>query len=177
MSTSPTTLSLKALRDAGYTVAIVEHWKHQVKARISDTISEPGSASTLPALVEPDWRPNMAQRTFKTYRPTVSERLQRRLIASSTKSHNATPCMEWQGARLPKGYGKIGDRRQKGTGWALTHRIAYEAAFGPIPDGQLVCHHCDNPPCCNPDHLFLGTHVDNAADMWAKGRQNMWWAP
>lgn len=50
------------------------------------------------------------------------------------------------------------------------HRIAYGLTFGPIPDGLLVLHHCDNPVCVRPDHLFLGTARDNTLDMYAKGR-------
>lgn len=50
------------------------------------------------------------------------------------------------------------------------HRVAYQIAIGPIPDGLLVCHHCDNPSCINPDHLFLGTTKDNAIDRARKGR-------
>lgn len=50
------------------------------------------------------------------------------------------------------------------------HRVAWEAANGPIPSGLFVLHRCDNPPCFNPDHLFLGTDADNKADMYAKGR-------
>jgi len=51
------------------------------------------------------------------------------------------------------------------------HRVAWETAHGPIPKGMCVCHHCDNPPCIELTHLFLGTKPDNNADMVAKGRQ------
>lgn len=52
----------------------------------------------------------------------------------------------------------------------LAHRIAYQIANGPVPDGMLACHHCDTPRCVNPAHLFQGTHEDNNRDMMAKGR-------
>ncbi len=50
----------------------------------------------------------------------------------------------------------------------LAHRMAYTLYHGEIPDDMFVCHHCDNPPCCNPHHLFIGTHRDNVEDMISK---------
>lgn len=77
-------------------------------------------------------------------------------------------CWIWMAVRHKKmGYGLFGlSHRQL----VLAHRFAYEQAFGAIPDGLSVLHRCDNPPCCNPEHLFLGTRADNIADMCAKGR-------
>lgn len=76
-------------------------------------------------------------------------------------------CWEWAGARKgSQGYGEFGVNRMPAT----AHRVAWELTHGPIPDGLFVLHRCDNPPCCNPAHLFLGTHQDNMADRDAKGR-------
>tara|TARA_B100001057_G_scaffold501139_1_gene621004 strand:- start:2595 stop:2969 length:375 start_codon:yes stop_codon:yes gene_type:complete len=55
------------------------------------------------------------------------------------------------------------------------HRIVYELIYGAIPPNMYVCHTCDNPPCCNPDHLFLGTQQDNMKDRKQKNRTN--WKP
>jgi Autographiviridae endonuclease len=79
----------------------------------------------------------------------------------------ANECWEWQRARLPKGYGRVS--RQL-FGEQLAHRAAYRLTHGDIPAGMCVMHSCDNPPCCNPDHLRVGTQADNLADMRAKGR-------
>lgn len=78
-------------------------------------------------------------------------------------------CWLWIGARNHNNYGRLADSTRPGHA-NLAHRIAWELTYGPIPDGMCVCHTCDNPPCVNPDHLWLGTHDDNMADRTAKGR-------
>lgn len=78
-------------------------------------------------------------------------------------------CIEWVRSVNPGGYGRI-TRGARGAGYALTHRVSWELVNGPVPDGSYVLHACDNPPCCNPDHLWLGSLSDNTQDMVAKGR-------
>lgn len=75
-------------------------------------------------------------------------------------------CWEWQGTRNPQGYGGV---RHDGVNWRA-HRLSYVLHKGPIPDGLLVLHSCDNPPCCNPSHLRTGTYADNMLDMVGRQR-------
>lgn len=75
-------------------------------------------------------------------------------------------CWPWLGARRRKGYGHITVNRRG----FITHRLAYQLANGVDPGELCVLHKCDNPPCCNPAHLFLGTHGDNNRDCAAKRR-------
>lgn len=76
-------------------------------------------------------------------------------------------CWLWTGAVNPKGYGHLRFNRKD----LIASRASWTAHRGPVPDGLLVLHRCDVPLCINPDHLFLGTHRDNVADMDAKGRR------
>ena len=80
-------------------------------------------------------------------------------------------CWPWTARCDDAGYGsfKVARRLVK------AHRIAWELTHGMIGDGLHVCHHCDNPPCCNPAHLFVGTRSDNMRDMAAKGRKRGGW--
>jgi hypothetical protein len=82
---------------------------------------------------------------------------------------NNNECWEW--ASL-SGTNQYAETHIYGNGDS-GHRIAYRLTFGEIPDGLYVCHHCDNPPCCNPKHLFLGTHQDNINDRERKGRNKL----
>ncbi len=71
------------------------------------------------------------------------------------------PCWIWTAATDKDGYGVIDEWR--------THRLSYWMAFGIIPEGHLICHHCDNPGCIRPTHLFPGTQKQNIQDAVAKG--------
>lgn len=78
-----------------------------------------------------------------------------------------TGCWLWLGelvGKLQYGRCEVGGRR------LLAHRLSWEVFNGPIPEGVLVLHECDTPTCCNPDHLFLGSHQDNIDDRVSKGR-------
>lgn len=78
-------------------------------------------------------------------------------------------CWEWQAHRSPAGYGQVWlDGTNVGA-----HRVAYQLTNGPIPEGMLVRHKCDNPPCVRPDHLEIGSVIDNYDDMVGRGRRNV----
>jgi hypothetical protein len=94
------------------------------------------------------------------YRP-IDERLWE-------KVHKTDSCWIWTGYKDGKGYGRIGYNGKV----EKPHRVSWMIANGEIPEGMFVCHHCDNPSCVNPEHLFLGTNNDNQRDMYNKGRGN-----
>jgi hypothetical protein len=78
-------------------------------------------------------------------------------------------CWEWQRPLTAYGHGYL-TYKHKQYSEGLAHREAWVRAFGAIPEGSCVLHRCDNPPCVNPAHLFLGSRVDNNADRTVKGR-------
>lgn len=100
---------------------------------------------------------NPAHLYAKTFEESFWERIDRR---------GEDECWEWQGGRVRFGYGRIKWRRRN----RPTHVVAYELCVGPIPVGLYALHTCDNPPCCNSRHIFLGTKGDNARDMAQKKR-------
>lgn len=80
-------------------------------------------------------------------------------------------CWEFQGAQSPKGYGRI-SRGGKGNGMLNAHVAAYLVWHDmvEVPPGRQINHRCDNPPCCRPDHLYLGTKSENALDAIDRGQ-------
>jgi len=90
-----------------------------------------------------------------------------RFWAKVDKSAGEDACWLWTARTSDGGYGRFNAISTQGI---QAHRYAWEQVNGPIPKGLLVCHTCDNPPCCNPAHLFLGTNTDNARDRDRKGR-------
>lgn len=80
------------------------------------------------------------------------------------------PCWIWTGGKKRKGYGAVSYHGKTDR----SHRLAWRLTNGPIPpETPCVLHRCDNPPCCNPSHLFLGDNAANTRDMVAKGRHRV----
>lgn len=78
-------------------------------------------------------------------------------------------CWEW---KSKAGTNEYGNTTYRNSYWS-SHRLAWFLYYGEIPQGMYVCHKCDNPPCCNPNHLFLGTHQDNVNDREKKRRNKL----
>lgn len=98
---------------------------------------------------------------------TVEERFWSKVDkVSSRVKYKGTRCWVWTACKHERGYGLFRIKSKK----EYAHRISYEMAYGPITDSLYVCHHCDNPPCVNSEHLFLGTQKDNMKDASNKKR-------
>jgi len=80
---------------------------------------------------------------------------------------NPKDCWVWTGAKKPSGYGNVRINKK----YLIAHRVSFEIVNGEFPSKFKVCHICDNPSCCNPNHLMLGTTKSNAVDMLIKGRE------
>jgi hypothetical protein len=100
----------------------------------------------------------------RSLRGTLEERLWAQVAPPNERG-----CREFVGAQVNRrpGPGKLKDEHGRPI---IPARAAWTVTNGPIPPGLLVCHRCDNPPCCEISHLFLGTHLDNMRDMSEKGR-------
>jgi len=83
------------------------------------------------------------------------------------KVNKTDSCWIWTGATNSRGYGSF---RFNGKS-VLSHRFSYQHFNGNIPEGMLICHRCDVPVCVNPEHLWVGSQLDNSNDKYAKNRQ------
>jgi hypothetical protein len=95
----------------------------------------------------------------------------KRLFFKEPFSIDQNGCWNWPRSCASSGYGQIVIRDETGKHKCTNaHRVSWEVHKGPIPYGLAVCHHCDNPPCCNPDHLYLATKKQNWDDMRERKR-------
>lgn len=87
-------------------------------------------------------------------------------FAERSKLNQETGCLEWTRHVNQNGYGTVKHKRKT----YPAHRFAWIQKYGPVPDGMVICHKCDNRKCINVDHLFIGTTLDNVRDKINKGR-------
>lgn len=98
-------------------------------------------------------------------------------IRFTTKVDKTESCWNWTGAKYRGGYGHF--RRKVNGKWKMykAHRYSYEYFHGPITEGLIVLHTCDNPSCVNPSHLRQGTFKENSQEMVQKGRKKHGFKP
>lgn len=103
------------------------------------------------------------------FRTVSDDDLVRATLFNRTRLNEETGCWEWQAGLASGGYGLFCYRNQN----QRAHRVSYQVWVGPIPEGMVVRHGCDNPRCVNPNHLSVGTMKDNMADREARGRRDV----
>lgn len=114
----------------------------------------------------------LARKHGEVKKTAVEKSLEERLF-SKRSVNKKTGCWEWTGFCMPFGHGMIGLGPKMNRKTGLTHRVSAALYLGfDLFSPLKVCHHCDNPPCFNPSHLFIGTDKDNYDDMVSKGRRN-----
>jgi len=100
--------------------------------------------------------------------PTKAELSERRFYDQIAMSDNPEDCWLWTGPQVGEGYGWYRNWITRKPAYA--HRIMWQLVNGPIPRGKMICHHCDNPACVNPKHIYLGNAGTNARDRSSRGR-------
>lgn len=119
-------------------------------------LTEPRRPGTGRYCSKPCLLDSMRKKKTEKQRKTFADRFWARV-----ETGDPSECWPWTGPLSKSGYGSV----SLGNKNFITSRIAYELTKGPIPEGLNACHHCDNPKCCNPQHLYPGTHEENMEDI------------